>query len=161
MMIVIGATVAGVTVMSRETRGTETIATPTVTPVTAPATLAPVAPPVAIEPAPVKPAPVEPVAAVTAPAAPGAPDRQKIHAVLIRTYPNAALVTVDGRSFGTTPTYVKIPGNTPVEVRITRAGFRPVTRVVTSKSRFEQVFVPLQRKGNPKAKKRGVDLSDI
>ena len=43
-----------------------------------------------------------------------------VHAVLVKTYPIAAQVVVDGRSFGTTPTYVKVPAHVPVEVHITR-----------------------------------------
>lgn len=169
MMVIVGGAVAGVTAMSRETTSTRPIATPaTPTAPTAP-TVAPTAPTAPVETAPVKPvapvapAPVEVAVAPKAPPVvePPAPAvAAKIHAVLIRTYPNAAHVTVDGRSFGTTPTYVKIPANTPVEVHITRPGFRSVTRVVTSKRRFDNVFVPLQRT-RAKAKKRGVDLSDI
>lgn len=79
-------------------------------------------------------------------AAPPAPIEvaQPIHAVLIRTYPGSARVVVGDQSFGTTPTYVKIPANTPVDIQITRPGFKPVTRTVTSTRRFDQVFVQLQ-----------------
>jgi hypothetical protein len=79
----------------------------------------------------------------SAPPAPVA-SKQPVHAVLIKTYPNAAAVTVGDQSFGTTPTYIKIPGNTPVEVTIARPGYAPVTRVVTSKRRYDQVFVQLK-----------------
>jgi hypothetical protein len=63
---------------------------------------------------------------------------------LIRTFPGAARVIVDDQSFGTTPTYVKIPANTPVDIEITRPGFKPVTRTVTSTRQYEQVVVRLQ-----------------
>jgi hypothetical protein len=103
-----------------------------------------------------------------APPAPAA-SKQPIHAVLIKTYPNAAVVTVGDRSFGTTPTYIKIPGNTPVEVQIVRRGFKPVTRVVTSKRRYDQMFVQLQSehprkpiRRPPVVKKTGpMSLSDL
>jgi hypothetical protein len=72
---------------------------------------------------------------------------QPIHAVLVKTYPIAAKVTVAGRSFGTTPTYIKIPANTPVSVRMERAGFKPVTYPLTSKRPTDRVFVRLQRRG--------------
>ncbi len=71
--------------------------------------------------------------------------RQPIHAVLVKTYPIAARVTVGDRYFGTTPTYIKIPANTPVEVHIERSGFKPVTYPLISKKRTDRVFVRLQR----------------
>ena len=72
---------------------------------------------------------------------------QPIHPVLIRSVPVAAKVTAGGTYFGTTPTYIKIPANTPVEVTVERPGFKPVKRTVTSKRRYEQVFVPLRKVG--------------
>jgi hypothetical protein len=78
--------------------------------------------------------------------APPAP-RVKIHAVLIKTYPIAAKVTVGNRSFGTTPTYIKIPSNTRVVVRMERPGFKVVSYPFTSKSPTDRVFVRLQRRG--------------
>lgn len=80
------------------------------------------------------------------PPAPAVPARrQPIHAVLVKSYPIAARVTVGDRYFGTTPTYIKIPANTPVEVRIERRGFKPVTYPMVSKRRTDRVFVRLQR----------------
>jgi hypothetical protein len=73
--------------------------------------------------------------------------RQPIHAVLVKTYPIAATVTVAGRSFGTTPTYIKIPANTPVMVRMERPGFAPVAYPFTSKRSTDRVFVRLHRRG--------------
>jgi hypothetical protein len=81
-----------------------------------------------------------------APPAPVVPP-QRIHAVLVKSYPIAARVTVAGRSFGTTPTYIKIPAHTPVKVRIERAGFKPVTYPLTSKRWNDRVFVRLHRRG--------------
>jgi hypothetical protein len=72
---------------------------------------------------------------------------QKIHAVLIKTFPIAAKVTVGNRSFGTTPTYIKIPANTPVRVRMERPGFRVVNYPLTSRSPIDRVFVRLERRG--------------
>jgi hypothetical protein len=86
---------------------------------------------------------VEPAPAAPVQAAPSRP--QPIHAVLIRTYPIAARVVVGGLYFGTTPTYVKVPANTPVDVQIARRGFKPVTYKLTSKKRTDRVFVRLQR----------------
>jgi hypothetical protein len=77
---------------------------------------------------------------------------QPIHAVLVQTYPIAARVTVGNRFFGTTPTYVKIPANTPVDVRIERPGFTPVTYPLVSKARYDRVFLRL--KPAPKKGKR-------
>ncbi len=105
-------------------------------------------------------------------AAPSAPlaTKQPIYAVLIKTYPNAATVRVGGRSVGTTPTYIKIPANTPVEIQIAHAGFEPVTRIVTSKRSYDQVSVQLQsirarkpiRRGHPVQTKQGpMNLSDL
>lgn len=88
-------------------------------------------------------------ATIEPPPAPAAPEipahRQRIHAVLVKSYPIAARVTVGDRYFGTTPTYIKIPANTPVEVRIERRGFKPVTHPLISKRRTDRVFVRLQR----------------
>lgn len=84
------------------------------------------------------------------PPAPPAPP-QPTHAVLVKTYPIAARVTVGDRYFGTTPTYIKIPANTPVEVHIERPGFAPVTYPFVSKTRTDRVFVRLQKR---KAKSR-------
>lgn len=66
-----------------------------------------------------------------------------MHAVLVRTQPIAARVTVGDRYFGTTPTYIKVPAHTPVEVRIERPGFAPVTVPLVSKTRTDRVFVRL------------------
>jgi hypothetical protein len=71
----------------------------------------------------------------------------RIHAVLIKTYPIAAKVTVGKRSFGTTPTYIKIPANTPVTVHMERDGFKPVTYPLTSRRAGDRVFVRLERRG--------------
>ncbi|MDQ3334512.1 MAG: PEGA domain-containing protein [Myxococcota bacterium] len=79
-----------------------------------------------------------------APPPPAAPI--KIHAVLVKTYPNGALVTVNGRSFGTTPTYVKVPAFVPVELHITRAGFPKVVHKLTSKTTTDRVFLVLRRR---------------
>jgi hypothetical protein len=107
------------------------------------------------------------------PSTPDAPNTSKrpIHSVLIKTYPIAAAVMIGDRSYGTTPTYIKVPANTPVQVRIARVGFKPVTRVVKSKQRFDEVFVPLQRnrarkgaRGGQRAsakKQAPKDLSDL
>jgi hypothetical protein len=74
-----------------------------------------------------------------------APKPQPLHAVFVQSYPIAAQVTVGGLSFGTTPTYIKIPANTPVELSIARAGFKPVKQELVSTHRFDRVFVRLQR----------------
>ncbi|HEX5062141.1 MAG TPA: PEGA domain-containing protein [Kofleriaceae bacterium] len=109
--------------------------------------LAPAATPPLDEPlttsVPVEPAPPAPAIADPAPTLPTRP--QPIHAVLVRTAPIAARVTVNGRSFGTTPTYVKIPANTPVELVIARPGFKPVKYPFTSKTATDRVFVRLER----------------
>ncbi|HEY5924328.1 MAG TPA: hypothetical protein VIV11_21775 [Kofleriaceae bacterium] len=89
-----------------------------------------------MEPAPAAPAVVEPPAPVK-PA--------RMHAVFVQSYPIAARVTVGGLYFGTTPTYIKIPAHTPVEVNIQRYGFKPVVRPLTSKRPTDRVFVKLQR----------------
>ncbi len=68
-----------------------------------------------------------------------------IHAVYVQTSPIAARVTAGGRAFGTTPTYIKIPAFTPVELHIERPGFAPVTRMMTSKRKLERVFIRLKR----------------
>jgi hypothetical protein len=97
----------------------------------------------------VEPAPDEPT--VPEPTAPPAPTRtavatrQPIHTVLVKSHPIAARVTVDGRFFGTTPTYVKVPANTEVEIELSRPGFKPVTYSLVSKKRTDRVVVWLQR----------------
>jgi hypothetical protein len=70
---------------------------------------------------------------------------QPVHAVLVRSWPIAATVRVGDRSFGSTPTYVKIPANTPVELVIARPGFKPVTYSLVSKTATDRVFVRLER----------------
>ncbi|MBA3455793.1 MAG: PEGA domain-containing protein [Deltaproteobacteria bacterium] len=67
------------------------------------------------------------------------------HSVFITTVPNAAHVKVDGRSFGFTPTYVKVPAFTPVKVNIERPGFKPVVHTVTSKTAADRVTLRLRR----------------
>jgi hypothetical protein len=95
-----------------------------------------------VEPAPPEPPPEPLVADAVVP-----PKPQPIHAVLVKTYPIAAKVTVGNRSFGTTPTYIKIPANTPIKVRMERPGFKPVVYPFVSKRPFGKVFVKLQRRG--------------
>jgi hypothetical protein len=85
-------------------------------------------------PPPPAPAPVRPVGPIT------------IHAVLIKTYPNGALVTVNGRSFGTTPTYAKVPAFVPVELRVTKAGYPTIVHKLTSKTTTDRVFLKLRRR---------------
>jgi hypothetical protein len=77
------------------------------------------------------------------PAARPRPVPRKMHAVLIKTFPVGAVVTVDGRSFGTTPTYAKVPANTPVELHVRRAGYQPIVRKLTSKTPTDRVFLKL------------------
>ncbi len=67
------------------------------------------------------------------------------HAVLVKTVPTAARVTVGDTYVGLTPTYVKVPANTPVELAIERAGFKPVTYPLTSMRPNQRVLVRLQR----------------
>jgi hypothetical protein len=95
---------------------------------------------------PVEAAPVAVDDAVDETPAPPVPAKpQPIHAVLVRTWPIAATVKVGGRSFGSTPTYVKIPANTPVQLEIARPGFKPVTYPLISKTAIDRVFVRLER----------------
>jgi hypothetical protein len=68
-----------------------------------------------------------------------------MHAVFIKTIPNAAKVTFEGRFFGYTPTYVKVPAHTPVKIEVARAGFKPVVHSMTSKSVTDQVTLRLTR----------------
>ena len=115
-------------------------AAPTITPPSASPIDEPVTTRAAVEPAPAQ---IGNAAVVET-----TPDvRQPIHAVLIKTYPIAAKVTVGGRYFGTTPTYVKIPANTPVQIKMERAGFKSVMYPLTSRKVGDRVFVRLQRRG--------------
>ncbi len=66
------------------------------------------------------------------------------HAVLVKTVPTAARVTLGDTYVGTTPTYVKVPANTPVELAIEHAGFKPVTYPLTCKRPNQRVLVRLQ-----------------
>jgi hypothetical protein len=71
------------------------------------------------------------------------------HTVLFKTYPPAAEVKFNGRSFGTTPTYVRIPGNTPVEIEITRPGYEKLMYKMTSTDPVGgRVWLELKQKRN-------------
>jgi hypothetical protein len=80
------------------------------------------------------------------PAPPPPPAPNKIHAVFVQTYPIGARVTVNGRSFGTTPTYAKVPANTPIELHVARAGYPPIVHAMTSKTATDRVFLDLRKK---------------
>ena len=77
--------------------------------------------------------------------APAAATPQRLHTVLVKTIPIAARVTVGERDFGRTPTFVEVPANTPVELEISRPGFRSVTYPLLSKRPNGRVLVRLQR----------------
>jgi hypothetical protein len=72
--------------------------------------------------------------------------KRAIHAVLITTIPAGAHVTIDGRSFGYTPTYAKVLADTPLEVNLTRPGFAPVVHPFTSKTTRDRVTLRLRRR---------------
>ena len=57
------------------------------------------------------------------------------HTILVKTYPAGAEVKVNGRSYGLSPTYVRVPGNTPTDIEISRAGYETLTHNVTSTQR--------------------------
>ena len=78
---------------------------------------------------------------------PSAPARvaTTMHAVMVKTYPTGALVTVNGTSFGTTPTFARVPAFTPVELHVTLAGYPPVVHTMTSNTITDRVFLDLRR----------------
>lgn len=80
------------------------------------------------------------------PLPPPPPPVAKLHAVFVQTYPIGARVTVNGRSFGTTPTYAKIPANTPVELHVARAGYPAIVHAMTSKTATDRVFLDLRKR---------------
>src|SRR5439155_9042403 len=69
------------------------------------------------------------------------------HMVLVHSFPSAARVTYEGRSFGYTPTYAHVPGFTPVRLQIERKGWKPVTQTVTSPHPGSRLTVRLEHIG--------------
>lgn len=77
--------------------------------------------------------------------APPAAPEPATHAVLVKTVPTAARVTLGDTFVGTTPTYVHVPANTPVELAIEHAGFKPVTYPLISDRPNQRVLVRLEK----------------
>jgi hypothetical protein len=106
---------------------------------------APIAAPAPALPSPPPPSPPPPAPAPPAPAPPKPEIKPAIHMVLVQSYPSAARVTYEGRSFGFTPTYVHVPGMTPVTIKIERAGWKPLAKEITSPRSGYRVVVRLER----------------
>jgi hypothetical protein len=68
-----------------------------------------------------------------------------MHHVMIDTQPSGAIISIAGHRAGVSPTNVDILGFTAIDVTITKAGFKPVTKRVYSKVPSDHVLVNLAK----------------
>jgi len=64
-----------------------------------------------------------------------------IYMVLVRSYPSGAKVSINDRFAGFAPTYVRVPAFTPVDLEVSKVGFRAATKRITIESLPQQPII--------------------